>query len=60
MSGQMKTHQPISTSNGTLIVNRMVAKSEHIELPFLDDNEHVHPSLAPRSLSRGLVILLTA
>lgn len=55
-----KTHQPISTSNDTLSVNGMVAKSEHIEFSFLDDDEHVQPSLALRPLSCGLVVLLAA
>jgi len=55
-----RTDQPISTANYALSINHVVAESEHIEFPFLDDNEHVHPSLAPRSLARGFIILFTA
>ena len=56
----MKAYQPISATNHRPAPSAVVAKYEHAQFAFLDDDEHVLPVFGLRTLPHRFPVLLAA
>ena len=54
------TYQPISATDNTTVASTVVAEHEHVQLPLLDDDKHIHPGFRLGALACRLPVLLAA